>query len=94
VSINGAFATPFAVTRAGQVTVEITALSPDNTVTVGLTLGTWNGSACQAVISNDSAKLSSAVIGTATAAGTLCVRVYDVGQLAAPTDYEVKVDHY
>jgi hypothetical protein len=94
VTVNGAFTHPFAVGRAGSVTVQLTALSPDDTVSVSLALGTWNGSACQIVIANDTAKLSTAVLGTATAAGTLCIRVSDVGNLTAPTDYDVKVDHY
>ena len=94
VSVNGAFTHPFAASRAGSVTAQVTALAPDNTITLGLALGTWNGIACQVVIANDSAKLSSAVLGTATAPGSLCVRVYDVGGLATATSYDVKVDHY
>ena len=94
VTINGAFSHSFLVDTAGAVTAQLITLSPDNTVTVGLALGTWNGTACQLIIANDAAKLSASVLGTATAPGTLCVRVSDVGQLAAPTDYEVRVDHY
>ena len=94
VTVNGAVTHPFDVSRAGTVTVQVTALSPDDTVTIGVALGTWNGAACQLVIPNDAATLSTTVLGTATAPGTLCVRVSDVGKLKAPTDYEVKVDHY
>lgn len=94
VTVSGSFSHPFTVARAGTVTAEITALSPDDTVTVGFALGTWNGAACQLVIANDAAKVATAVLGTATAPGQLCVRVSDVGQLAAPTDYELRVDHY
>ena len=94
VTVNGSFSHPFTVARAGTVTAEITALSPDATVVVGFALGTWNGAACQLVITNDAATVSTAVLGTATAPGQLCVRVSDVGQLTAPTDYDVKVDHY
>jgi hypothetical protein len=94
VSVNGAFSHPFEVSRAGGVTAQITSLSPDDTVTVGLALGTWNGSACQLIIANDAATLATAVNGTATAPGTLCVRMSDTGQLMAPTDYELRVDHF
>lgn len=94
VSVGGAFSHTFTVTKAGSVTAQLTALSPDDTVTVGFALGTWNGQACQLVITNDAAKLSATILGTATAPGTLCVRVSDVGQLGAPTNYELKVDHY
>ena len=94
VTVNGAFTHPFTVARAGSVTAQVTALAPDDTVTIGLALGTWNGFACQVIIANDTAKLSSAVLGTATTPGSLCVRVYDVGGLAAATNYDVKVDHF
>ena len=95
VGVNGALTHPFTVDRAGSVTVQVTALSPDDTVTLGLALGTWNlNSSCQVVIAKDSATLASSVLGTATSAGRLCVRVYDVGGLRTPTNYDVKVDHY
>lgn len=94
VTVNGAFTHPFTVSRAGSVTAQVTALAPDDTVTLGVALGTWNGIACQVVIANDTAKLSSSVLGTATAPGSLCVRLYDVGGFAATTSYDVKVDHY
>lgn len=94
IGVHGAFTHPFTVGRAGAVTAQLTGLSPDDTVTIGLDLGTWNGTSCQLVISNTAAKLSTAVLGTATAAGTLCLRVSDVGLLGAATNYDVKVDHY
>ena len=58
-----------------------------------MSLGTWNGTGCQAIISNDRATVSSAILGRATSAGTLCVRVFDVGALSEPQDYEVQVSH-
>ena len=94
VTVNGAFTHPFTVTRAGTVTAQITALSPDDTVTLGLSLGTWNGVACQIVITNDTAKLSSTVLGTANSSGSLCVRVFDVGGLTTPTSYDLEVNHF
>jgi ABC-type amino acid transport substrate-binding protein len=95
VGVNGAFSHPFTVTRAGSVAVQVTALSPDGTATVGLALGTWNANnSCQVVIAKDSATVSSSVLGTATAPGTLCIRVYDVGGFTGATNYDVKVDHY
>lgn len=94
VTVNGAFTHPFTVSRAGSVVAQVTALAPDDTITLGVALGTWNGLACQVVIANDTAKLATAVQGTATAPGSLCVRLYDVGGLGAATSYDVKVDHY
>lgn len=94
VTVNGAFSHSFVVDRAGQVAAQITGLTPDETVTIGLALGTWNGSACQLIITNDAAKLSTVMLGTASGPGTLCVRLSDVGQLTSATNYDVRVDHY
>ena len=94
VTVNGARTHPFTVSKAGTVTATLIVLSPDSTVTIGLSLGTWNGTSCQIIIANDAAVLNSAATGTAqTGGGSYCVRVYDVGRLTAPTDYTVQVTH-
>ena len=94
ITVNGAMTHQFTVGRAGTVSAQIVALAPDDTVTLGLSLGTWNGFACQTVISNDAAKLTSSVLGTANAPGTLCVRIHDVGGLTTTTSYDVTVQHF
>jgi len=95
VTRNGATSHPFPVGSAGggDVIAVLKALSPDATAVVGMSLGTWNGTACQAVLSNDRATVSSSLLGRATSAGTLCVRIFDVGTLIEPQDYEVEVVH-
>jgi hypothetical protein len=90
---NGASSNNLDVTRAGDITAEITALTPDDAI-VGLALGTWNGLGCQLVITNEAAKQAAVITGTASAPGTFCVRLSDSGQLTGPIDYEVKVDHF
>ncbi len=92
---NGATSHPFPVvsTGGGDVTASLKSVAPDSGAVVGLSLGTWNGTACQAVISNDRATVASAILGRATTTGTLCVRVFDVGTLNEPQDYEVQVVH-
>ena len=94
VTVNGAKTTPFTANRAGTVTAKLTALSPDDTITLGLSIGTWNGAACALSITNDSAKLNTSVVGTAQATGQFCARVYDVGQLTAATDYTIEITHF
>lgn len=95
VTRNGATSHPFPVTSTGggNVTATLTAVNPDSGAVLGLSLGTWNGSACQAVVSNDRATVSVAILGRATSTGTLCVRVYDIGALNEPQDYEIQVVH-
>lgn len=92
---NGATSHPFPVSAAagGDVIASVKSISPDGGAVVGFSLGTWNGSACQAVISNDRAIVTTAITGLATSTGTLCVRIYDVGALTAPQDYELEVSH-
>jgi hypothetical protein len=92
-TVNGGVTHPFNSLISGPVTATLTALSPDSTVTIGLSLGTWNGVACQVVIADDLAIQGRVVTGRATSGGSLCVRVYDVGKLVEPTSYEIQVAH-
>ena len=95
VTRNGATSHPFPITASagGSVTATLKTISPDGAAVVGMSLGTWNGTACQAVISNDRATMAASILGTATSTGTLCVRIFDVGALSEPQDYEVEVIH-
>ena len=95
---NGAYTHPFSVSDSGLVSVFLTlsadARNPDRTVQLGVSLGTWNGTSCAVVIANDSVAAGSSITGQATAAGNLCVRVYDVGFIASAATYELLIDHY
>jgi hypothetical protein len=83
------------VQQAGTVTVRLTTLSPDDTVVIGLSLGTWNGATCPALIPNDKAALNTTVVGTAQQTGMFCARLYDAaGTLTAATDYTIEVTHF
>ena len=88
---NGAVTFPFAVS-AGTATANLTAIQP-STAAVGLSLGTWNGTSCAAVISNDNATQFTQLVGTAGQNGTLCLRVHDVGRLTAPVTFTIAVVH-
>jgi hypothetical protein len=88
---NGAKTYPFVAQAGGTVTASLTAVSP--AVMLGVSLGTWNGLACQVVIANDKAVLGTVVTGTASAIGNLCARVYDVGSVTEATQYTLSVFH-
>lgn len=90
---NGAATHTFTVATAGDVKATLKSLAPDSTIVVGLSLGTWNGAACQIVIANDKAAQGNTVTGTASSLGTFCVRVYDVGNIVDTTSYEIEVEH-
>ena len=66
---NGGATHTFATPRSGSITVTLTALAPDNTVTVGLSLGTWNGESCQTVIARDSTVVGPGFAGPTNAFG-------------------------
>ena len=94
---NGAATYSFAVSTVGQTTnvsAQLSNVTPDNTIAIGVALGTWNGTSCQIVISNDKAFMGATVFGTVNTSGTLCVRIFDVGNIVDPLDYEVKVVHF
>ena len=87
---NGGSSYPFTVTAAGSVTVSLVALNGD-AAKVGVSIGTWNGTACTIVIANDAAVAGTNVLGASTSAGSLCVRVYDVGAVSTPVTYQIQV---
>ena len=91
---NGGRTHPFVVQQAGAVSAKLTVLSPDETLTVGLSLGTWNGQVCQIILRNDAAVLNVSVTGAAQQTGQFCVSIYDVGKLTASTNYQVDVVHF
>ena len=96
---NAAYTHPFAVNDAGDVSVflleSVDAARPDNNaIPIGISLGTWNGVSCAVVIASDNISPPASLTGRATAAGNLCVRVYDVGFVPGAANYELLIDHY
>ena len=88
---------PFAVTVAGTVTMTLSTVGPDSALTLGLDIGTWNGTACNPIFGtgSPSATQGYSFAGSAIAAN-FCVRIYD-GASAIPAEtqatYSIKVDH-
>ena len=93
VNRNGARTHSFLAEASGTITATLTTLAPETISAIGFSLGTWNGSACQIVIANDNAAQGTIVIGAASSAGNLCVRLYDVGKIDTLASYEVTVVH-
>ena len=89
---NGATNFQFSVSAAGFVYATLSSVADSSTV-VGLSLGTWNGTSCAVVLANDQAAQGTTVTGSVTGIGTLCARVYDVGKVVDPLDYQVTVVH-
>ena len=103
---NSAYTHPFTVADAGAVSVFLLSSADpahpeNNAIPLGVSLGTWNGTSCAIVIASDNTvpvnsddPLKGKLAGQATAAGNLCVRVYDVGYVPAASTYELLIDHY
>ena len=90
---NGAATHTFLAQAAGTVTVTLNTLAPEGTEAIGLSLGTWNGTACQIVIANTAAAQGAVLLGVASSAGNLCIFVQDIGKVAAAASYEITVVH-
>ena len=88
---NGAITHPFLAASAGTVEATLDVVSPEDVGSIGVSLGTWNGSACQVIIANDNAVQGAKVVGAASIASNLCVRVYDVGRISSIASYQVTV---
>jgi hypothetical protein len=90
---NGGRTHTFAVPSAGSVTATLAALGPNNALVIGLSLGTWNGTTCANLLTNDQATQGSTVTGNIGSAGNLCARVYDVGNIVDLVSYQITVAH-
>ncbi|HUE90187.1 MAG TPA: hypothetical protein VMO26_29240 [Vicinamibacterales bacterium] len=93
VTPSGARSHSFATQASGSVTATLKFLVPDPTVQMGFALGTWNGSTCNLIITKTDAVESTVITGAVSALGNLCVYIHDVGNLTAPTEYEIEVLH-
>jgi hypothetical protein len=91
------------VLNPGNVTATLTEIAepdpdpdPDNAVIVGVDIGTLVGPFCQVVVSRVTMSRGQALTATATQAGTLCVRIYDVSAMGLPSavDYTLTVTHF
>ena len=92
-SKNGAFSHTFTTSNLGAVTAALVSLAPNTSQIVGLQLGVWNGVSCTAASSTDTATSGSSITLNASSAGTLCVRLYDVGFISEPVLYQLQVTH-
>ena len=92
-TINGAVTFSFSTTGSGTLTATLRTVGPNTATQIGLALGTWNGVSCAVQISNDRSVIGTTVTGQVNAAGSLCARLYDVGQLTQTSTFEIVVVH-
>jgi hypothetical protein len=93
---SGSATNAFTVSATGTVTISLTSVSPLTTMSLGVGIGTWDGTTCgSSMSSNTDARVGkTALTGTANA-GSYCVRVYDSGNIPADwsVSYTVEVVH-
>ena len=90
---NGAVTNPFTTAASVTLTATLKSVGPVDTTAIGLSIGTWNGTACQIVVANDNATQGAVVTGTVSSAGSFCVRVYDIGKIEQTVSFTVEVVH-
>ena len=94
-NINGGATHNVFTSATGAVSATLTSLGDAPPAKIGFSMGTVGTTGvCTAVITNDNAVVSSTLVGTvASLAGSLCVRVYDVGSLTGTVPYTFTVTH-
>ena len=93
-NINGAATHNVFTSATGTVTATLTSLGDNAPARVGFSMGTLAGATCSVVLHNDTAVVTSALSGTvSTLAGSLCIRIYDVGALTESVSYTFTVSH-
>jgi hypothetical protein len=95
ISQNGVSIQSFSTQRSGTVTATLKEVAPDSALVVGFSLGNWTGTACQVVLDNNAATGGAVLSGTISGVSNLCLRMYDVGNIVAPTPatYTVEIVH-
>jgi hypothetical protein len=89
---GGVDAHSFPVAQAGALTVTLTALSPQSSITVGLGLGQPSGTSCSLYSTDETARMGS-VEQTTLDVGTYCVAIYDIGNVQGSDSYTLTVNH-
>ncbi|HWF87151.1 MAG TPA: hypothetical protein VG222_19975 [Vicinamibacterales bacterium] len=79
---------------SGEVTVTLTNAGPPSNVTLGLGVGTPNGSACTLILAQSVTAANIAQIASSADPGSYCISVFDAGSLTAPVNYTVVLSHF
>lgn len=87
----------FVISQLGEVDVTLTAAGPPSTIFMGLGIGApsaTDGSCALFTngVVNTQGSATPQLVGTASA-GSLCVKVFDIGNQTAPVSYTITVAH-
>ena len=93
---GGGASFPFSVVNPGSIDVSITQLSPVNTLSMGLSLGSWDATteACTQQVTTSGATLNMVYSASPNGPGNYCVSIFDSGNVQAETAFTLNVMHY
>jgi hypothetical protein len=86
----------FNTLTGGSVVSTLTTLGPDNSKTVGFSLGSFNGAVCTVILDNPAALQGFSFNASTSSVGTYCVRIYDNGSTTTdgvPYTFTITVSH-
>lgn len=81
---------PFPVSARSTISVTLVAVGPLSTLSVGLGVGTWDGTNCTLIAGDNNARQAAVLSGTVEP-GNYCAAVYDNGNLTDTITYTVRV---
>lgn len=94
VTRNGSQIHAFISNRRGTVRATLSAVEPAGSPAIGFSLGTWDGTICTAVQTNNNAAVTSQLSGDIVGISSLCIRLFDPFARVpedAPVNYTVTV---
>ena len=86
----------FTVGTTGALSITLTSVGPLSTMSLGVGLSSWDGTACGTANSqNDNARTGTTALSGRAVAGNYCVLVYDSGNVQpnSSVTYTVEVVH-
>ena len=96
-TVNGGRFYSFDVTTYGTVNLTLQNVGGvtgvPETIWVGLGIGVPDGTDCSTTTSLSAQAGAGPHVSSVLSAGTYCARIYDIGNLAAPTPFAVLIDH-
>lgn len=90
-AVGGASTRSFNAAKSGTATVTLTSIGGSTSLKVGFALGILDQAGTGCLFSKSSETAAGGQLSAAVDAGTYCVRVYDLGTLAATTNFTVTI---
>ncbi len=90
---SGGAVFPFTVSQTGTVTVTLTTLAPQTSITMGLGVGTPTLGGCSLFAGIENAQVNGPAVSGTADPGNYCVDLYDLGNVQGSDTYTITVSH-